>query len=129
HSERDDPESHVRRILPMMTERRIRIIHCGKPMHERRRPERRFARITEIEISRKITREFLREAQRNLIKQIVRMLPVVERIAIPGLTSLKEQRVTPPSFGQQIEAHHSAKADLRVFPERMRIHRHKPVWR
>src|SRR5205807_5124161 len=120
HSERDDPESHVRRILPMMTERRIRIIHCGKPMHERRRPERRLARITEIEISRKITREFLREAQRNLIEQIVRMLAVVERIALPGFAGLKEKRVAASTFGQKIEAHHSAKADLRALSERMR---------
>ena len=98
-------------------------------MHERRRPERRFARIAEIQICGQIAPEFLREAQRNLIKQIVRMLAVVERIALPGLAGLKEKRVAASTFGQQIEAHHSAKTELGALSERMRIHRHKPVWR
>jgi hypothetical protein len=43
----------------MMAERRIRIVHRGKAMHKRGRPERGFARIANIEKGREIAREFL----------------------------------------------------------------------
>ena len=97
-SERDDAESHMRRVLPVMAERRVRIIHGGEPMHERRRPQRRFARITGIQIGGKIVAEPLRIADRDLIEQIVRMLPVVQRFAIPRFAGLKQERITAPAL-------------------------------
>src|SRR5256714_8542321 len=98
-------------------------------MHEGRRPKRRFAGITRIKIRRKIPTELLRIADRNFIEQIVRMLSVVKRLPIPSLAGLEEQRITAPAFGQQIEAHHPAKTELRIWAKRMRIHRHEPVRR
>src|SRR6266480_4495902 len=47
---RGDAKSNMRGILPMMTKRRVGIIHCRNAMHESRRTERWFARITEIQI-------------------------------------------------------------------------------
>src|SRR5881296_2366203 len=38
----------VRRILPVMAKRRVRIVHGGDAMHECGRPEGGLARITEI---------------------------------------------------------------------------------
>ena len=53
-------ESDVRRVLPMMRDRRVRIIHRAEPMHEGRRTERRLARISEIKVAGKIMRKLLR---------------------------------------------------------------------
>src|SRR6185295_3765073 len=46
---RDDAESDVSRVEPMMGERRARNIVAGDAMHERGRSQRRFARIAEID--------------------------------------------------------------------------------
>ena len=43
-----DSERHMCRILPMMSDRRVRIVHSRQPVHERGWTERRFARVTEI---------------------------------------------------------------------------------
>ncbi len=59
-----DTESDVTRILPMMADRRIRIVHCRNAMHERGRTERRLARVTEINVARKVLGEFLGIGQR-----------------------------------------------------------------
>src|SRR3989454_2659895 len=44
-----DAEGDVSRILPMVAERCVGIIHRRWTMHERRRTERRLPRITEID--------------------------------------------------------------------------------
>src|ERR1043165_6307619 len=98
-------------------------------MHERRRPQRRLAGIAEINICRKIRAELLGIAERNLIEQIVRMLPIMERVPVPGLAGLKEKRITAAAFREQIEAYHPAKTKLRVLAERVGIHGHEPVRR
>src|SRR4051812_15620311 len=98
-------------------------------MHERRRTERWLAGIPDIKISRKIRPKLLRIADRQLIKEIVGMLAIVERLPVPGFAGLKEKWIAASSFREQIEAHHSAKAELRAFIERMRIHGHEPVGR
>src|SRR4051812_21963451 len=98
-------------------------------MHEHRRTEGRLAGIPDIEICRKIRRDLLGIAERKLIEQIMGMLAIVQRLAVPGFAGLKEKWITAATFGEQIEAHHSPKAELGVFAERMRTHRHEPVRR
>jgi hypothetical protein len=73
----------------MMAERRIGIIHRREPMHKRGRSQRRLARITNKEKGRKVVRKLLRIAHRNLIKQVMRMLPIVQCRAVPSLARLK----------------------------------------
>ena len=50
------------------------------------------------------------------------MLPIVQRLIVPGLAGLKEKRITAAAFGEKIDTHHGAQTELRVFAERMRIH-------
>ena len=57
------------------------------------------------------------------------MLPIMQGLVVPRLTALKEQRITAALFGQRIEAHHQAAADLCVLAEGVRIHRHDPIRR
>src|SRR3954453_6973826 len=98
-------------------------------MHERRRTERGFAGVTKIEVSREILSKPLRVADRNLIKQIVGMLPVMQRLAIPRFSGLEKKWVTATAFGERIKAHHQAETELGVLTERVGIHGHEPVWR
>ena len=127
--ERSDAKSDVRRILPVMSDRRVWIIHCRQAMHERRRTERRLARITEIDVCAEIVLEFLREAERKFVEEIVRMLPVVQRLIVPGFAGLKQKRITASAFGERIETHHKRDTELGVVAKRMGKHRHEPVRR
>ena len=106
-----------------MADRCVWIIHCRWAMHKCRRAERRFARIAEIDIRAKIVIEFLREAKRKFVEEIVRMLAVMQWLAVPRFAGLKQKRITASAFGERIEAHHQARAELRAVAERMRIHR------
>src|SRR5436190_4251499 len=54
----------VRRVLPVMAKRRIGIVHCRNAMHECGRPQGWLAGIAEINVARKIGREFLRVGHR-----------------------------------------------------------------
>src|SRR6476646_402085 len=112
-----------------MTDWRIRIVHCSGAMHERWRTERRFTGITEINIGAQIVIEFLREAEREFVEEIVRMLPVVQCLSVPRFAGLKQKRITASAFGERIAAHHQARTELRAVAQRMRKHRHDPVWR
>src|SRR5215471_5533756 len=103
----------------MMTDRRVGIIHCRRTMHKRGRTERRFAGITEIDVGAKIAIKFLRETEREFVEEIVRVLPVVQRLAIPRFAALKQERITAPSFSERIEAHHQSRTELRRVAERM----------
>src|ERR1700731_4756462 len=98
-----------------MAERRVRIVHCRKAMHKSRRTERRFARVAEIEITAQAVGELLRKRKGKFIKQIVRMLPIVKRLVVPRLAALQQKRITAPAFSQQIETHHRAQTELRIF--------------
>ena len=62
-AQRGDTKGDVRRVLPVMADGRVGIIHRRWPMHERGRAECRFARITEIDIRAKIVIELLRQTQ------------------------------------------------------------------
>ena len=42
----------------------------------------------------------------------MRMLPVVQRLIVPGFARLKKQWITAAAFGQRIETHHQAYAQL-----------------
>ena len=99
-------ERDVRGILPVMSDRCVWIIHCRWAMHECWRTERRLTRITEIDVRAEIMLEFLREAERKFVEEIVRMLPVMQCLAVPRFTGLKEKRITASAFSQRIEAHH-----------------------
>src|SRR5207245_356439 len=58
-------ECHMRRILPVMAQRRVGIVHRRWAMHECRWTKRRFTGVTEIDVRAQIVLEFLREAERE----------------------------------------------------------------
>src|SRR5215831_12997375 len=100
-----------------MADWRVGIVHGGRTMHECGRTERRFTGITEINVSAQIVLEFLGNAKREFVKEIVRMLPVVQWFSVPRFATLKQERITASAFGERIEAHHQARAELRVIPK------------
>src|SRR5438067_5907696 len=112
-----------------MTDWRVWIVHCGGTMHERRRTERRFTGITEIEIRTEIVIEFLRETEGEFVKKIVRMWTVMQWLAVPRFAALKEKRIPASLFGERIQTHHQTRTELGRVGERMRIHRHEPIRR
>ena len=65
-----------------MSDRCVWIVHCRRAMHECWRTERRLARITEIDVCAEIVLELLREAEREFVEKIVRMLAVVQCLAV-----------------------------------------------
>src|SRR5437667_12043604 len=86
---RGDTERNMCGILPVVAERRVRIIHRRRAMHESGRSERRFAWITKIQIRAQTVFELLRITNRQFIEQIVRMLPVVQWLVVPRFAALK----------------------------------------
>src|SRR5882724_3962094 len=99
-------ERDVRRVLPVVPNRRVWIVHCRRAMHECWRTESRLTGITKIDVRADIVLEFLREAEREFVEKIVRMLAVVQCLSVPRFTGLKEKRITASAFSQRIEAHH-----------------------
>src|SRR5205807_4498011 len=53
-----DAEGYVRRILPVMNDRRVRIVHRRNAMHKGGRTERGLTRVAEINVARRIGRQF-----------------------------------------------------------------------
>src|SRR5205809_4020924 len=102
----------------MMTERRIRIIHRRWAVHECGRSERRFDRVTKIQVRTQTDIEFLRITDRQFVEQIMRMLPIVERLIVPRFSGLKKKRITAAAFRKWIQTHHQARTELRVVPKR-----------
>src|SRR4029077_13971096 len=101
----------MRRILPVVSDRRVWIVHRRWAMHECWRTERRLTRITEIDVRAEIVFEFLREAERKFVEEIVRMLPVVQCLSVPHFAGLKQKRITASAFGERIETHHQARPE------------------
>ena len=58
-------------------------------MHEGRRPKCRLAGIADVGERRNVRREPVREADRQLAEQIVRVLAVVQRLVVPRFAGLK----------------------------------------
>src|SRR5262249_3630673 len=98
-------------------------------MHERRRTERRLTGIAEIDVCAEIVLEFLRDTERKFVKEIVRMLAVMQWLSVPRFACLKQKRITAALFGERVEAHHQARTKLRIIPKRTGIHPHEPVRR
>src|SRR4029077_2503986 len=99
-------ECDMRGVLPVMSDRCVWIVHCRRAMHECWRTERRLTRITEIDVRAQIMLEFLREAERKFVEEIVRMLPVMQCLSVPNFAGLKQKRITTSAFSERIEAHH-----------------------
>ena len=85
HSRRCDAIGDVRRIEPVMRDRRLRIVARATAMHKRARPQRRLADRTAVEEQAGVLADIDVDARRQLHEQIVRMLTIDQRFAVIGL--------------------------------------------
>src|SRR5258708_12614723 len=104
--ERRGTKRDMRRVLPVVSDRCVWVVHCRRAMHECWRTECRLTWITEIDVRAEIVLEFLRKAERKFVEEIVRMLAVVQCLSVPHFAGLKQKRITTSTFSERIEAHH-----------------------
>src|SRR5438270_136631 len=79
-----DPERDVGAVLPVMGDRRQRIVRRGRPMGEGNGTHRRLADRGEVEREPKILCDRPLVEGREFHEQVVRMLPIVQRRALVG---------------------------------------------
>src|SRR6266404_1764796 len=91
-----------------MRERRRRILRRGHAMHERDRPERRFTGITKVGKPGSAFTNWQGVLRRQLHKQIVRMLPVDERLAFVSFAGLEKQRRSARRKSKRFKTEHAA---------------------
>ena len=70
---------------------------AGKPVHEGGRAERGFAGRRGVDKGRAVFAERMRVARGQLHEQIVRVLPIHERLAVILLAGLKQHRDSRPA--------------------------------
>src|SRR5207244_10602022 len=98
-------------------------------MHKSRRTNRRFARVTEIQVTAQVVAELLRKRKGQFVEQIMRMLSIVQWPVVPRFAALQQKRITAAAFGQLIQTRHESPANLRCVAKRMRIYRHDAIRR
>ena len=87
-------EGNVRRIQPVMADRRFGRVHYGLAMHEGRRAERRLAGQASIEKQAALPPDVLGNRCRKLHEEVVWMLAVNEMFnAIRSLSAGQQQRI------------------------------------
>src|SRR6266540_1467668 len=87
-AERHDSVGDVRGVEPVVRDRRFRIVLAGKPVHESRRSQRRLTGKADIREYRAAVRKRAAVARRQFHEEVVRMLPVDERGAMPRSPSM-----------------------------------------
>ena len=119
-------EADVRGILPVMAERRDRIVHCRRAVHERHRAECRLAGWSDVRRDADAGRERALIHRRQLHPEIMGVLPVMQGLAPVALTALEKQRVTSIGDGRRVEAEHRSR--LKAAAEEIAArHQHRPV--
>lgn len=96
----------------MMPERRQRIGRCRDAVRKRNGPERRLARGGGVELHPEVPRQRTRVERRQLHEQVVRMLPVHERLPTECLAGLQKQRVALSANRPRLRAQHGAERKL-----------------
>src|SRR4051812_47305188 len=86
-------KTHVRGILPVMTDRSGWVVHRGGAMHKGYRAESGLTGRGRVETPRQRFGDGVLVQRAQLHPEIVRMLPVVQRLTFEALAALKKQRV------------------------------------
>ena len=109
-AQRHHPVGDVRRVEPVMRDRRLGIVLAGEAVHERGRAESRLSRQPGVDECRAALRQAVAVRRRQLHEQVVRMLPVDQwRLPVGRLAGLQEERIA--AFSEcRIGGDHGAQA-------------------
>lgn len=81
-------------------------------MHVGHRTERRLARQPRVERHGEIAGHRLLEHRGHLHQQIVRVLSIVQRLALIRFATLQKQGITARANGSRFQAHHAMQVQL-----------------
>ena len=117
---------NVRRVLEMVPQRRKRVVADGSPMRKRLRTQRRIAHRACIQAKDRVRTNLAVVQAGEFHEQVVRMLPVDNRLAIGRLTLLKQLWIKPSSNRRRFQAEHGAQRHFVGAKAALR-HGHHPV--
>ena len=123
---RHDPERHVCGVEPVVRQRRDRVRHRRRPVRKRHRAERRFGRRPSKYLPAQAARQRRVVLGRQLHDQIVRMLAVVDRLAVALLARGEQVGIAAARDGERLEAEHAAERQSPAREGPLR-HAHEPV--
>ena len=110
----------------MVRNRRDRVREGRSPVRKTRRTERGLAGQRGIAMQPEPVGERPLVVDRQLHEQIVRMLPIVNGIAVTDLTGREQVRVAATRYRPRFQAEHRAHADTAA-PDRAPQHAHEPI--
>ena len=107
----EDAEADMCGVLPMVRQRRGEIVHGGRPMHESYGTKRRLSRGRGVDRHADVARERAFVHHRQFHPEVVRMLPVHERLTAVGLAALQQQRVPTVCDRRGVETQHRSRLE------------------
>ena len=120
----DDAVGDVRRIEPMVRDRRQRLIARRSAVHERRRPQRRLADRPAIEVERLVALQPVVDLGGQLHEQVVRVLPVDQRLAVRDLAGGEQVGVAARPH-QRLQRAHRAQLQVQPVAQVAVAHQHR----
>src|SRR6185437_2836465 len=112
HADRRNFISDVSRVLPMMADRRFRKFRGRGAMRKRDRPKGRVADGREIRFEHGVIGNRPRIMKPQSHHQIVRVLPVLDRLAESSLASLKKERILAVADCCRLGAQHYVEKEV-----------------
>lgn len=126
HPARDHAEREVCRIQPMVRDRRHRIGHGGDPMGKAGRAERGLAGESGVRVPPDCADQRPIALGRQLHEDVVRMLFVVNGVAVAHLAGCQQIRISATADRPGLEAEHATHADGAA-TQRAPSHQHEPI--
>ena len=123
---RHETEGNVRRVEPVMGDRRDRIRHRRRTVWKAGRTERRLARKAAVEVPSQLPAERPLVVGGKLHEQIVRVLAVVNRVAFADLAAREKIDAAAVGNGPGLGAEHRTQAETPAAQGPAR-HQHDPV--
>ena len=125
-AERHDAVAPVRRVLPMVADRREGIVLRRRPMHVRDRTERRIADGGDVDRRCDVARNRALERGGELGEQIVRMLSIHQPRTLERSARLEQLRIPVTVDDERLEARHRVDAK-QAAGNRTERHEHFPI--
>ena len=108
HSGGDHVVEDMGRILPVMSERRLRNFHRRGAMGIGHWSQRRVAHRCVVQVPKRVLAEPVRVLHAQLHHEVVRVLAVDDGLAVGGLAGLKQQGIALVADGRGLQAQHGA---------------------
>ena len=103
-----------------------RVVERRGPVHVGHRPDPRLAHRRGVDHETESLGERPLVEGRQFHEQVVRVLPVVERLPTEGLAALQQQRVALPADRERLGAHHAVQVQ-RAAGKLAHRHQHSPI--